>query len=122
MSKHAIFLFTSDRNEGWGAVANEAMSYGCVMVGADEIGSIPYLVTDNVNGMIFKACNINSLYEKVIYLINNPMERERMSKAGMQTMRNVWSPENATSSLVNFIESLQRKEIPHILYGPCSKA
>lgn len=122
MYKHDIFLLTSDRNEGWGAVANEAMSNGCVLVGADEVGSIPYLVIDNVNGMIFKSCNIDSLYEKVLYLINNPKERERMSKAGMKSMREMWSPENASSSLLEFIESLHKKEIPSILYGPCSKA
>lgn len=122
MYKHDIFLLTSDRNEGWGAVANEAMSNGCVLVGADEVGSIPYLVIDNVNGMIFRSCNIDSLYEKVLYLINNPKERERMSKAGMKSMREMWSPENASSSLLEFIESLHKKEIPSILYGPCSKA
>lgn len=122
MYEHDIFLFTSDQNEGWGAVANEAMSNGCVLVGSDDIGSIPYLVTDNVNGLVFKSRNINSLYEKVTYLINNPKNRERMSKAGMQSMRNVWSPENASKLLLEFIESLYNKKTPCILDGPCSKA
>ena len=44
MRKHEIFLFTSDRNEGWGAVSNESMSNGCMLVGSDGIGSIPFLV------------------------------------------------------------------------------
>ncbi len=121
MYKHDILLFTSDRKEGWGAVANEAMSNGCVLVGADEIGSVPYLVTDNVNGMVFKSCDLDSLYEKVTYLINNPMERERMSKAGMRSMRDIWSPENASISLLELINSLQNKEPLSIISGPCSK-
>ena len=45
MRNHHIFLFTSDRNEGWGAVVNEAMSNGCVVVGSNKIGSIPYLIS-----------------------------------------------------------------------------
>lgn len=122
MYKHDLFLFTSDQNEGWGAVANEAMSNGCVLVGADKIGSVPYLVSDQVNGMVFKSCDLDSLYEKVTYLIDNPIDRGRMSKAGMQSMRDVWSPENAAISLLEFIESLQNKKIPCILEGPCSKA
>ena len=36
MEQADIYLFTSDRNEGWGAVANEAMNSACAMV-ADAI-------------------------------------------------------------------------------------
>ena len=32
MEKADIFLFTSDRREGWGAVANEAMNSACALV------------------------------------------------------------------------------------------
>ena len=32
-----IFLFTSDHLEGWGAVANESMANGCVLVASDAI-------------------------------------------------------------------------------------
>jgi glycosyltransferase involved in cell wall biosynthesis len=39
-----VFIFTSDRNEGWGAVLNEAMGSGCAVVAADLIGSVPYLI------------------------------------------------------------------------------
>ncbi len=34
-----------------GAVANEAMANGCVVVGSHEIGSIPYLIQDLSNGL-----------------------------------------------------------------------
>ena len=53
MYEHDIFLFTSDRNEGWGAVLNEAMSCGCVPVASDAIGSAPYLVSDHKNVYYF---------------------------------------------------------------------
>ena len=60
MRKHEIFLFTSDRNEGWGAVSNESMSNGCILVGSDGIGSIPFLVEDGVSGITFKRANTDS--------------------------------------------------------------
>ena len=37
-----IFLFTSDFNEGWGAVLNEAMNSACAVVASHAIGSVPF--------------------------------------------------------------------------------
>ena len=122
MRKHDIFLFTSDRNEGWGAVANEAMSNGCVIVGADEIGSVPYLVKDGENGCIFKSCELDSLCEKVEWLINTPSERERLSRNGFETLRDDWAPKVAARNLVQLIEDLQNGRETSLHSGPCSKA
>ena len=44
MEKAQVFLFTSDRGEGWGAVLNEAMNSGCVSIVNKEIGSAPFLI------------------------------------------------------------------------------
>lgn len=123
MRKYDIFLFTSDRNEGWGAVLNEAMSNGCAVVGSDEIGSVPFLIEDGVNGLIFKSRNLDSLEEKVIYLIDHPEERTKMAQNAYDTMRDVWSPENAAKQLLNLIKAIQSGDeslIPKS--GPCSKA
>lgn len=122
MRSHDIFLFTSDNHEGWGAVANEAMSNGCVLVGSDAIGSIPFLLTDMKNGLIFKSEEIDSLYEKVKFLIDNEGERNRMSINGYKSMRDIWSPKNAAQSLILLIENLMQGNDTPILDGPCSKA
>ena len=53
MKKHHIYCLTSDKNEGWGAVLNEAMSSGCCPVSSIEAGATPYLVKDGVNGFSF---------------------------------------------------------------------
>lgn len=120
MKEHDIFLFTSDKNEGWGAVANEAMSNGCCLVGSDAIGSVLYLVTDNGNGLIFQSCNLDSLYQKVTYLIDNPQELERMTKAGIKTMQEVWSPKHAAENFLCLVSSLQNNRQSNIMQGPCS--
>lgn len=123
MIRHDIFLFTSDRNEGWGAVLNEAMSNGCAVVGSDEIGSVPFLIEDGVNGLIFKSRNLDSLEEKVVYLIDHPEERSRIAQNAYKTMREVWSPENAAKQLLNLIKAILSGDeslIPKS--GPCSKA
>lgn len=122
MRKHSIFLFTSDRNEGWGAVLNEAMSNGCTVVASDAIGSVPFLVEDKTNGLIFKSENIDSLYEKVMYLIEHPMERKQMAISAYKTMRDVWSPAQAAQNLLQLIEDLKAGNNSNIMEGPCSKA
>ena len=138
MRKHEIFLFTSDRNEGWGAVSNESMSNGCILVGSDGIGSIPFLVEDGVSGITFKSANtdsgfigeklqidekaLSSLTEKVELLLNHPIERKQIAIQGYENMRDVWSPANAAKHLLLLIDDLQKGRDCSISHGPCSKA
>ena len=117
-----IFLFTSDHLEGWGAVANESMANGCVLVASDVIGSTGYLVKDRVTGMVFKSCDIDSLYESVKFLLDNPDERKRIAKSGRQLMMELWNPENAAQSLLQLIDDLNAGKESSIKEGPCSKA
>lgn len=121
MRTHDIFLFTSDKGEGWGAVANEAMANGCVLVGSDKIGSIPYLVTHRGNGIIFKSCNHQSLYNEVKHLFEETDLCSNLSCNAIATMNEVWSPYNAAKSLIRLSRSLINKEACAIPYGPCSK-
>lgn len=122
MQEGDIFLFTSDRLEGWGAVANESMSNGCVLVASDAIGSTHYLVKHKETGMIFRSCDLDSLYEQVKYLLDNPDVRRRISEAGRESMLKVWSPANAAKSLLQLIDDIQAGRETSITEGPCSKA
>lgn len=122
MSDSDIFLFTSDRQEGWGAVANEAMANRCCLVGADEIGAVPYLVRDGENGFVFKANSVGSLLEKVKMLLDNPSMIVCLSEKGYKDMVELWSPKNAAKSLLQLINDLQNGMETSITDGPCSKA
>lgn len=122
MRKHEIFLFTSDRNEGWGAVLNESMSNGCAVVASNLIGSVPFLIQDGENGMVFKSGDLDSLTQKVCYLLDNPTERLEMAKKAIHTMREIWSPANAAKRFVELAHKLLADEITSYTDGPCSKA
>ncbi len=138
MRRHKIFLFTSDKNEGWGAVLNESMANGCVPVVSDAIGSAPFLIDDEKNGCLFEAPKSNSgllpkkidvdehaldsLYEKVISLLENPKKRNQMAVCAYQTMKEIWSPQNAARNLIQLIDDLQNGHKTTIKVGPCSKA
>lgn len=122
MRSHEIFLFTSDKNEGWGAVANEAMSNGCAIVASDAIGSVPFLVKDGENGCVFKSCDLDSLCEKVEWLLDNDDMRCRLAVNAYHSMRDVWSPKNAAANFMKLVEDLQNGRESSIVDGPCSKA
>ena len=106
MQKSEIFLFTSDRMEGWGAVANESMANGCVLVASDAIGSSPYLIEDGVNGFMFRSQDVDSLTKKVEWLLKHPVERNKMREAAYTQMRDVWSPRKTAEALLKLIEDL----------------
>lgn len=123
MRQHEIFLFTSDRNEGWGAVLNESMSNGCAVVASNLIGSVPFLIQDGKNGMIFMSEDLDSLEQKVLYLLNNPSKRIEIAKNAIFSMRNIWSPKNAAKNFFELVEAIKTKNrelIPED--GPCSRA
>lgn len=134
MQQHAIFLFTSDRNEGWGAVANESMSSGCALVGSEAIGSVPYLVQDGQTGCIFRAPRtdstfgrpdaeaLDSLTEKVEDLLQHPDKLLRIRQAGQEAVQQLWSPRHAAESLLQLIADLSNGKETSIDEGPCSKA
>ena len=122
MRQHDIFLFTSDRHEGWGAVLNEAMSNCCTVVASDTIGSAPFLIKDGVNGLLFKSEQIDSLYEKVVYLLKHPDLRQQMAGQGYEDMLHLWNPRHAAESLVRLIDDIQAGRETSIPEGPCSKA
>ena len=122
MESSDIFLFTSDRNEGWGAVLNESMNSGCAVVAGNNIGSVPYLIEDNVNGLIYKDLNWKDLYNKVKYLMDNQDKRIILGTNAYHTMINVWNGENAAKSLLTLCHALLKGEDTPIDRGPCSKA
>lgn len=121
MRKAHIFLFTSDRNEGWGAVLNESMSNGCAVVASDKIGSVPFLIDHGKNGLIFTSCNLNSLLYNVEFLIQNPEERKSISINAYKTMLYIWSPTVAAKRFLELSTKILLHENICFEGGPCEK-
>lgn len=124
MEETGIYLFTSDRQEGWGAVLNESMNSSCAVVASHAIGSVPFLIKDGENGLIYQSGNVDMLFEKVKYFLNYPEEQRRVGLAAYQTMRTVWKAEIAADRILQLSERLLAEKIYPDLYetGPCSKA
>lgn len=122
MHRSQIFIFTSDQNEGWGTVANEAMSNGCVLVASDTIGSTPYLIKEGLTGFSFTSCDVDSMTEKVKWLIEHPHKMQEIQRNAYQQMKDVWNPKQAAVNLLTLIKDIQNDQVTSIQEGPCSKA
>ena len=122
MEKSEIFLFTSDFQEGWGAVLNEAMNSGCACVASHAIGSAPYLLQNEKNGIIFpNECN-NILFEKVEDLMLNEKKRKKLALNAYDSMHNLWNAKIAVNRFLNLAETLLNGGnviLPES--GPCSR-
>ncbi len=114
-----ILLMTSNRIEGWGAVVNEAMNAGCVVVASHITGSAPYLIRHEENGLVFKAGSYASLTEEVLKIIDNTSYRKKIGMAAYETIDTLWNPETAAN---RFIEFCNTKVVDRYKEGPCSKA
>ena len=121
MQHSDIFLFTSDKNEGWGAVLNEAMSSACAVVACREIGSVPFLITDGENGLVYDKRRKNSLYHHVEKLIQDKKYREGLQKNAYDTIENVWNADAAAQRLLRLIDCIQKGKETGYTSGPCSR-
>lgn len=124
MEKAHVFISTSGFYEGWGAVLNEAMNSACAVVASHSAGSTPYLVEDNINGLIFESENIEDLYKKVKMLLDNEEKQERIAKAAYESIRDTWNAKVAVERFRKLTEVLLAEEKNVLLYkeGPCSRA
>jgi len=123
MEEANIYLFTSDFNEGWGAVLNEAMNSGCAVVASHAIGSVPFLIKHKQNGLIYKDNNLQSLYNNVILLIKNKKLREKIGKNAYNTLKKDWNAKNAAVRIIKLsIDLKQKNKLVLPENNICSKA
>lgn len=123
MEKAQIFMFTSDFNEGWGAVLNESMNSGCAVVASHAIGSVPFLIKHGENGLVYRNGNADDLYKKVKALLDHSEERERISKMAYKTITELWNAEVAADRFIKLSEEIGKHGCCDLFRdGPCSRA
>lgn len=118
--EHAdIYLITSDRKEGWGAVVNEAMNSGCAVVGNHMVGAVPFLIQHKKNGFVYEDGNKKELFRAVGRLLKDRNLCQCVGREAIQTITQEWNAENAAARLVAFCRDGAAQLPPS---GPCSKA
>lgn len=120
MEKANIYLFTSDRQEGWGVVLNESMNSGCAVVANKAIGSAPFLIKHRESGMIAK--DEEEFYQAVKTLIEDKELRMKISKNAYKTIDEEWNYINAVDNLQKLFDSIINNKELEVKDGPASRA
>lgn len=115
-------LFTSTRKEGWGAVLNEAMAYGCVPIASKYAGSSLFLVKDGVNGFLFgRSDEFILCLDKAVKAFENQDVRI-MAESAKSVIAEKWNGRFAAQRFVLVAESiLSGDAIPNFPDGPMKK-
>ncbi|MCM1213760.1 MAG: glycosyltransferase [Lachnospiraceae bacterium] len=132
MERADIYLTTSDRQEGWGAVVNEAMNSGCAVVGSSMMGAVPYLIRHGENGMIYRDGSEDSLLRLTERLLQDRELCQRLGRSAVRTIVREWNAETAAERLLGFCvrqDFLEEGDVPETMdwktqpeSGPVSRA
>ena len=122
MEKAHIFLATSDRQEGWGAVVNEAMNSGCALIAGKGMGAAPYLVRHGENGYLYDHKTPRQAVELAGKLAKDAAQRRRLGSAAYETVRTLWNSQVAAQRLYACIAAeIAGQELPEYEEGPLSR-
>ena len=117
-----VYVLSSNRQEGWGAVAGEAMSEGCVLVANEEAGAARDLVADGEMGFLYQDGNVEQLAALLERLANNYSLRMKIRQQAWEKMHTLWHPRVAAKRLIALCEGLLGvKNMPNFAEGSCCK-
>jgi glycosyltransferase involved in cell wall biosynthesis len=123
MKRADIFLFTSNYLEGWGAVVNEAMQCGCAVVASAEAGSVPFLISEGFNGLVYQGGSYADFEKKVMELFEKPEMIPLLGQWAFHTINSTWNARRAAGELVRFCsEFLEGRDPSFSEEGPMSRA
>lgn len=120
MESANIYIFSSGKQEGWGAVLNEAMNSGCIVIANNNAGSTSYLIQHKHNGLIYDSRS--NLYSCLDFYIQNQDSMPQLGLNAYKSMSGIWNAENAAKKFVQLATLLQAKKENFIFDGPCSRA
>ena len=89
---------------------------------SSEVGGIPDLVKDGETGLLFDSEDYNAFAEKLLYLIENPDERQRLGDNIYERATSVFSSQNLAQEHLKIYASLlrykgERKKYDVVLSG-----
>lgn len=120
MEKANIFICTSDKNERWGVVLNEAMNSGCTVIAYKGIGGVPFLIKNNENGLAYTS--LDDFYKKTMKVMDDKALREKLSKNAYKTISEVWTAKVAVQNFEKLVKSIIDGKPNPVKEGPASTA
>jgi glycosyltransferase involved in cell wall biosynthesis len=102
MQSNDVYVLSSDGGEGWGAALNEAMNEGMIPVGTYEAGSSATMIRHGINGFLYHSMKAKELADILshIWALKQSEKDQEIRKNALQTIHEIWSPENAAVKLL----------------------
>lgn len=117
-----IFLMTSNYEEGWGAVLNEAMSEGCIPVASLATGATGELMEDGNSGRFFFYDNPTEIVDQLVDLLLHRDLLPALSQNAIRQIGELWNSKVATRRLLEWIESWSSGLcVDEYETGPCAR-
>jgi glycosyltransferase involved in cell wall biosynthesis len=105
-AKADVFVLPS-RQEGWGVVVNQALAAGLPILCSDAVGAGFDLVEDGVNGIRFRADEVDALEVALREMLEHPQCIAAMGTAS-RAKAAAWSPEAGAAKWVAALEDCAR--------------
>ncbi|MBQ9606663.1 MAG: glycosyltransferase [Lachnospiraceae bacterium] len=122
MEKADIYVCTSNKLEGWGAVIYEGLSAGCTVIATSMAGATPFLIRDRETGLVFRSGDEKSLARKLTACLKDMDTSRKMAKRAYMQMRDIWNPDIAAERILKVSEHLLKGESFYYDEGPMSEA
>jgi glycosyltransferase involved in cell wall biosynthesis len=117
-----VYVLASDRHEGWGAVVNEAMAEGMVVVANEEAGVSRVLIRHQETGFLFGDGNVDALAQILRTLSRSRELRNKIGLAAATHIREHWHPRVGAERLLELSTGLLGlRAMPNYDDGPCSR-
>ena len=102
---YSDILILPSIEEGVGRVLLEAMSLNLPII-ASNVGGIPLVIDDQKDGLLFEVGDIESLKEKVLFLLNNDSFSKKMTNAAHQKFIENYEYEVSMKKFLNMYKSI----------------
>lgn len=120
MEEANIFIATSGSQEGWGAVINESMNAGCTVIANQRMGSVPFLIKHNENGLMYNS--YKELEKNIKRAIDDKELQRILGNNAYEFITEKWTSAVASDNLLKLFESITKGKEFDINDGPASKA
>lgn len=107
MASASIFVLPS-RSEGVPRVLLEAMAAGTARI-ASSVGGIPSLITDNEDGLLFEAGDVEQLIQKLGYLMDRPLLQKQFGDAGLERLNHEFALDIYTRRYAEFLLNIVKR-------------
>ncbi|UCF43565.1 MAG: glycosyltransferase [Planctomycetota bacterium] len=105
IQKFSDVVIQKSTREGFCLSVTEALWKGTPVV-ASNVGGLPVQIQDGVNGFLLEPNDVEGFAERIIHLLKNPQERERLGQKGHETVREKFLITRLLSDYLDMLNSI----------------